>query len=205
MGADASALLDRNQQESKRDSGQDFVHMGRFWSLHNQSTPHQNALASTDANATETGHRQSRPSWTLLRRGHHLGPPRPLCPWAGPCENRGVSSEMNPGPYSDQYPDEYSPQSSPYSASSGSSGSSASSAPAAGGASGANEDVASLSYERAREELVAVVQRLEAGSVPLEDSLALWERGEALAQRCQTWLDEARARLAAVAQEDPED
>ena len=110
---------------------------------------------------------------------------------------------MNPGPYSDQYPDEYSPQNSPYSASSGSSGSSASSAPAAGGASGANEDVASLSYERAREELVAVVQRLEAGSVPLEDSLALWERGEAL--RCQTWLDEARARLAAVAQEDPED
>ena len=112
---------------------------------------------------------------------------------------------MNPGPYSDQYPDEYSPQNSPYSASSGSSGSSASSAPAAGGASGANEDVASLSYERAREELVAVVQRLEAGSVPLEDSLALWEHGEALAQRCQTWLDEARARLAAVAQEDPED
>lgn len=109
---------------------------------------------------------------------------------------------MNPGPYSDQYPDEYSPQSSAYSASSGSSASSAS---AAGGASGANEDVASLSYERAREELVAVVQRLEAGSVPLEDSLALWERGEALAQRCQTWLDEARARLAAVAQEDPED
>lgn len=109
---------------------------------------------------------------------------------------------MNPGPYSDQYPDEYSPQNSPYSASSGSSGSSASSAPSAGGA---NEDVASLSYERAREELVAVVQRLEAGSVPLEDSLALWERGEALAQRCQTWLDEARARLAAVAQEDSAD
>ena len=109
---------------------------------------------------------------------------------------------MNPGPYSDQYPDEYSPQNSPYSASSGSSGSSASSAPSAGGA---NEDVASLSYERAREELVAVVQRLEAGSVPLEDSLALWERGEALAQRCQTWLDEARARLAAVAQDDSED
>lgn len=130
------------------------------------------------------------------------GPPCPLCPCAGPCENRGVSSEMNPGPYSDQYPDEYSPQNSPYSASSGSSGSSASSAPSAGGA---NEDVASLSYERAREELVAVVQRLEAGAVPLEDSLALWERGEALAQRCQTWLDEARSRLAAVAQEDSAD
>ena len=202
MGADASVLFDRNQQESKRDSGQDFVHMGRFWSLHNQSTPHQNALASTDANATETGHRQSRPSWTLLRRGHHLGPPRPLYPWAGPCENRHVSSEMNPGPYSDQHPDEYSPQNSAYSASSGSSPSSASSGD---GASSANEDVASLSYERAREELVAVVQRLEAGSVPLEDSLALWERGEALAQRCQTWLDDARARLAAVAQDDSED
>ena len=199
---DASVLFGRNQQESKRDSGQDFVHMGRFWSLHNQSTPHQNALASTDANATETGHRQSRPSWTLLRRGHHLGPPRPLCPWAGPCENRHVSSEMNPGPYSDQYPDEYSPQNSAYSASSGSSPSSASHGD---GASSANEDVASLSYERAREELVAVVQRLEAGSVPLEDSLALWERGEALAQRCQTWLDDARARLAAVAQDESAD
>ena len=93
---------------------------------------------------------------------------------------------MNPGPYSDQYPDEYSPQNSPYSASSGSSGSSASSAPAAGGASGANEDVASLSYERAREELVAVVQRLEAGSVPLEDSLALWERGESRRRTLRT-------------------
>ncbi|MFC2620901.1 MAG: exodeoxyribonuclease VII small subunit, partial [Pauljensenia sp.] len=79
---------------------------------------------------------------------------------------------------------------------SGSSGSSASSAPAAGGASGANEDVASLSYERAREELVAVVQRLEAGSVPLEDSLALWERGEALAARCSQILDGAQSRLA---------
>ena len=109
---------------------------------------------------------------------------------------------MNPGPYSDQYPDEYSPQNSPYSAPSGSSASSASSGD---GASSANEDVASLNYERAREELVAVVQRLETGSVPLEDSLALWERGEALAQRCQTWLDDARARLAAVAQDDSED
>ena len=71
--------------------------------------------------------------------------------------------------------------------------------------SDANADVATLPYERAREELVSVVQRLEAGQVPLEEALTLWERGEALAQRCQTWLDEARARLAAVAQEDPED
>ena len=108
---------------------------------------------------------------------------------------------MNPGTYSDRQ-DGYSPQNSAYSASSGSSPSSASSGD---GASSANEDVASLSYERAREELVAVVQRLEAGSVPLEDSLALWERGEALAQRCQTWLDDARARLAAVAQDESAD
>ena len=68
------------------------------------------------------------------------------------------------------------------------------------GSSDANADVATLSYERAREELVSVVQRLEAGQVPLEEALALWERGEALAARCQAWLDDARARLAAVAE-----
>ena len=63
-----------------------------------------------------------------------------------------------------------------------------------------NDDVARLSYEQAREQLVGVVGRLETGSVGLEESLALWERGEALAARCQSWLDDARARLAAVAQ-----
>jgi exodeoxyribonuclease VII small subunit len=57
-------------------------------------------------------------------------------------------------------------------------------------------DVSSLGYEQARDELVAVVGRLEAGSASLEESLALWERGEALAARCQEWLDGARARLA---------
>ncbi|VEG29746.1 exodeoxyribonuclease VII small subunit [Actinomyces howellii] len=66
----------------------------------------------------------------------------------------------------------------------------------------ANADVAALTYEQAREELVGVVQRLEAGQVPLEEALALWERGEALAARCQSWLDDARARLAAVAEHD---
>jgi exodeoxyribonuclease VII small subunit len=50
-------------------------------------------------------------------------------------------------------------------------------------------------YEQARAELEDVVRRLEAGGVPLEESLALWERGEALAQRCQDWLDGARQRL----------
>lgn len=52
-----------------------------------------------------------------------------------------------------------------------------------------------LSYEQARDELVAVVARLEAGGETLEGSLALWERGEALAARCQDWLDGARKRL----------
>ncbi len=59
-------------------------------------------------------------------------------------------------------------------------------------------DVAALGYEQARDELVAVVARLEAGAGSLEESLALWERGEALAARCQQWLDGARARLAAA-------
>lgn len=51
------------------------------------------------------------------------------------------------------------------------------------------------SYEAAREELVDVVRRLEAGGTTLEESLALWERGEALAKVCQEWLDGARKRL----------
>jgi len=55
-----------------------------------------------------------------------------------------------------------------------------------------------LSYEQAREELVAVVQRLESGGAPLEESLALWERGERLAAVCQEWLDGARARINAT-------
>ena len=55
-----------------------------------------------------------------------------------------------------------------------------------------------LSYEEAREQLVAVVSRLEAGGVSLEESLALWERGEALANRCESWLEGARRRLDAA-------
>jgi exodeoxyribonuclease VII small subunit len=56
-----------------------------------------------------------------------------------------------------------------------------------------------LGYEQARDELVDVVRRLEAGGTSLEESLALWERGEQLAAVCQKWLDGARARLEAVA------
>ncbi len=52
-----------------------------------------------------------------------------------------------------------------------------------------------LSYEQARAELVTVVEKLEAGGSTLEESLALWERGEHLAGVCQQWLDGARARL----------
>lgn len=56
-----------------------------------------------------------------------------------------------------------------------------------------------LPYEQARDELIQVVQKLETGGTTLEDSLALWERGEQLAAICQQWLDGARARLAAAA------
>jgi exodeoxyribonuclease VII small subunit len=55
-----------------------------------------------------------------------------------------------------------------------------------------------LGYEQARDELVDVVRRLEAGGATLEESLALWERGERLADICQRWLDGARSRLAAA-------
>lgn len=61
-----------------------------------------------------------------------------------------------------------------------------------------NTDIAQLSYEQAREELVAVVSQLEAGAATLEQSLALWERGEALAARCESWLQGASARLDAA-------
>ena len=55
-----------------------------------------------------------------------------------------------------------------------------------------------LSYEQARDELIDVVRRLEAGGTSLEESLRLWERGEELARVCRRWLDGARARLDAA-------
>lgn len=58
-----------------------------------------------------------------------------------------------------------------------------------------NADVAELSYEQARDELIKVVAELEQGAVTLEASLALWERGEALAAQCENWLTGARKRL----------
>ena len=74
---------------------------------------------------------------------------------------------------------------------------------AAGGSTALDEaeqldDVSTMSYEAARDALLAVVDELERGGTTLEQSLMLWERGEALAARCETWLTGARARLDAA-------
>lgn len=69
-------------------------------------------------------------------------------------------------------------------------------ATSSGGSSTAG--VAELSYEQSRDELIRVVNELEQGSSTLEQSLALWERGEALARRCEEWLIGAKARLDAA-------
>ncbi|CAN5490879.1 hypothetical protein BH23ACT6_BH23ACT6_27890 [soil metagenome] len=62
--------------------------------------------------------------------------------------------------------------------------------------------VADLTYEQARDELVEIVARIEAGNVPLEESMTLWERGEALAAHCQSKLDSAQERLDAATASD---
>ncbi|GAB2866708.1 hypothetical protein GCM10027074_37670 [Streptomyces deserti] len=62
-----------------------------------------------------------------------------------------------------------------------------------------------LGYEQARDELIEVVRRLEAGGTTLEESLALWERGEELAKVCRRWLEGARARLDAALAEEAEE
>lgn len=64
-------------------------------------------------------------------------------------------------------------------------------------------DVTDLTYEQAREELISIVTRLEAGQAPLEDSMALWRRGEALAAHCSTWLDGAQAEIEQVRNQPP--
>ena len=58
--------------------------------------------------------------------------------------------------------------------------------------------VSELGYEQCRDELVEVVRQLEQGGMNLDAALALWERGEALARRCQEHLDGARARIEAA-------
>jgi len=59
-------------------------------------------------------------------------------------------------------------------------------------------EVSTLTYEKARDELVAIVDSLEKGTASLDESVALWERGEALAKRCEEWLAGARQRLDAA-------
>ena len=67
-------------------------------------------------------------------------------------------------------------------------------------------DTPAVSYEQARAELREIVQALESGGQPLEESLALWQRGELLAGICQDWLDRARVRLdEAIAEGEPTD
>lgn len=69
------------------------------------------------------------------------------------------------------------------------------------GAAGTSAVAADLDYEAARAALTEVVAALEAGNLPLESSLALWERGEQLTRICRARLDGARARLDAYEKE----
>lgn len=59
----------------------------------------------------------------------------------------------------------------------------------------ANADIAAMGYEQARDELTQIVATLESGRAPLEESMRLWERGEALADHCTAWLDGAQSRI----------
>ncbi len=65
----------------------------------------------------------------------------------------------------------------------------------------ADREPTELTYEQARAELARTVERLEAGGTTLEEALALWERGEELADICQAWLEGARRRLEAARQQ----
>jgi exodeoxyribonuclease VII small subunit len=58
-----------------------------------------------------------------------------------------------------------------------------------------NADVKTLTFERAIEELETIVKRLEEGKVPLEESVAIYERGEVLKRRCEDLLRQAEARV----------
>jgi exodeoxyribonuclease VII small subunit len=60
-------------------------------------------------------------------------------------------------------------------------------------------DVDQLSFERAIEELETIVKRLEEGKVPLEESVAIYERGEVLKRRCEHLLRQAEARVEKIA------
>lgn len=68
--------------------------------------------------------------------------------------------------------------------------------PSADEAAAETADVSGLSYEQARDELAGIVSGLESGQVPLEESMRLWRRGEALAAHCSAWLDGAQRQIA---------
>lgn len=63
--------------------------------------------------------------------------------------------------------------------------------------SSATRPVGELTYEQARDELVALVATLESGRTGLEESMRLWQRGEELAEHCSGWLDRAEESLQA--------
>jgi len=66
--------------------------------------------------------------------------------------------------------------------------------------------ISQLGYEKCRDELIEVVRLLEQGGLDLDESLALWERGEQLAKRCEEHLAGARKRVTdALAVDDPDD
>lgn len=72
----------------------------------------------------------------------------------------------------------------------------------------ATNDPQTLSFEQARDELVTIVTNLESGTGTLDESMALWERGEALARRCDVLLDGAEQTIAAAIKQgaaDPKD
>jgi len=62
-------------------------------------------------------------------------------------------------------------------------------------ADNAHEDVKSLSFEAALEQLEGIVAKLESGKAPLAESIAIYERGEALKAHCETLLRTAEARI----------
>jgi len=61
-------------------------------------------------------------------------------------------------------------------------------------------DISQLTFEDALRALEDIVRKLESGDVPLDDSISLYERGEALRKHCQARLDAAQARIERIVQ-----
>jgi exodeoxyribonuclease VII small subunit len=67
-----------------------------------------------------------------------------------------------------------------------------------------NKDIETMSYEQARDELTKVLSQLEQGSVTLDQSMKLWQRGELLAQKCEEFLKGAKQKLDDVLKDNKE-